>query len=438
MDYLPCRFQHTWRLCLSLALALLFLSLAWITIAQAQQPGDLDPTFNNGTGIVTTTITGYDGGFGMTIQPDGKIVVVGLSSSEFAIIRYTPDGSRDATFNNTGIVTTLLGGSWAWDVALQSDGRILVAGEEYEGGNADFVVTRYTISGSLDMTFNDTGIVTTDLGALYDFGHAIAILLNSEIVVAGESYQTYPETNRSIGVVRYDNDGNRDTTFNTTGIVTTSVGEGSAGHSVAIQPDGKIVVAGSDDNNIAVVRYTITGSLDTGFNGTGIVTAANGSGGSVAIQTDNKIVVVGGTGGATGDFILLRYNEDGSPDNTFNDDGVVTTTLSPHGDFALSVVIQSDAKIVVAGYSDFINSQSGNFAIVRYNPDGSLDTSFHRSGIVTTSISNGEDVACSVAIQPDDGKIVAAGYSCGTDACAFAVARYVVTGSTYLPVVLKE
>jgi len=234
--------------------------------------------------------------------------------------------------------------------------------------------------------------------------------------------------------VRYNTDGSLDTSFNSDGKVTTAIGSGDDhAVSVAIQSDGKIVAAGySNGSNwdFALVRYNTDGSLDTNFNSDGKVTTDFGGGAdyavSVAIQSDGKIVAAGYSNGSNFDFALVRYNTDGSLDTSFNSDGKVTTDFGSGSDYGSSVTIQSDGKIVAAGGSS--NGNNRDFALVRYKTDGSLDTSFDNDGKVTTAIGSGTEEAYSVAIQ-SDGKIVAAGYSNNGSNDDFALVRYNTDGS---------
>ena len=230
-------------------------------------------------------------------------------------------------------------------------------------------------------------------------------------------------------------DGDLDTSFGTGGkVVTSFLGQDDFVRSVAIQSDGKIVVAGETKNGtydeFALARYNPDGTLDTSFGNSGgkMITNSNNNGDharSVAIQSDGKIVLAG-AGDNTGndDFALYRYNTDGSLDSSFGTGGKVFTAVGSGNDFAESVAIQSDGKIVVAGYS--YNGSNDDFALVRYNTDGSLDTSFDSDGKVTTDVGSGSDVANSVAIQ-SDGKIVAAGNSKNGNYRDFALVRYAGT-----------
>jgi uncharacterized delta-60 repeat protein len=426
----------------------LSLSLTWLVIVFASSPGDLDISFN-GTGVVTTSINSLiDGGFAVAIQPDNKIVVAGTCDDieNFAVLRYNSDGSLDTDFNGTGIVTTSVGNGYeelGLSVVLQPDQKIVVAGAGTRTGMSnDLAVVRYNQDGSLDTDFNGTGIVTTPL-TVDSSGRSVALQADGKLVVAGDTWGPVWEPENTFVVVRYNQDGSLDTDFKGTGIVTTSIGEADSGRAVLVQPDGKIVVAGRSSYQFAVLRYTTAGELDTDFNGTGIVTTpvgTNSEGMSAAIQGDGKIVVAGlSETGGNHDFAIVRYNSNGSLDTTFNGAGIVTTDISAGFDEAHTIAIQPNRKIVVAGVSNF-GMSTGDFTIVRYNSDGNLDTTFGNGGIITTTISNNRDEARGIGIQ-SDGKIVAVGFENvdafgGTDVNV-AVARYIGDRYTYLPIILK-
>ena len=231
--------------------------------------------------------------------------------------------------------------------------------------------------------------------------------------------------------------GELDTTFDTDGKVTTSIGSGDDYvNSVVLQSDGKIVAAGYSYNgsnyDFAIVRYNTDGSLDTTFDTDGKVTTPIASGDdraySVVLQSDGKIVAAGYSyNGSDNDFAIVRYNTDGSLDTTFDTDGKVTTPIGSRSDTAYGVVLQSDGKIVAAGYS--FNGSDNDFAIVRYNTNGSLDTTFGTGGKVTTPIGSGNEEANSVVLQ-SDGKIVVAGSSVNGSNYDFAVVRYTISVSS--------
>lgn len=332
--------------------------------------GTLDSTFGTG-GKVTTDIGSDDRGYSVAIQADGKIVVAGYTYNgsnlyDFALVRYTGTGILDNTFGMGGKVTTSIGSSddYGYSVAIQADGKIVVAGTSLFTG---FALVRYDSTGSLDNTFGTGGKVTTAIGSGLSYGFSVAIQTDGKIVMAGYSPNG---GNNDFALVRYTSTGSLDNTFGSGGKVITAIG-GAAdeGSSVAIQTDGKIVVAGMSNNgtnrNFALARYTGTGSLDNTFGSGGKVTTTVGSyysvGHSVAMQADGNIVVSGHSyNGNNYDFDLVCYTGTGSLDNTFSSGGIVNTPLSGE-DIGYSVVIQADGKIVVAG------SSGDDFAVVRYN-----------------------------------------------------------------------
>ena len=211
-------------------------------------PGDLDLSFS-GTGKVITAVTeSHDLGASVLVQDNGKIVVAGVSiayGGMFALVRYNPDGTLDTSFNGTGKVTTPANSFDGGSAALQKDGKVVVAGTSYAITGDDFAVIRYNPDGTLDTTFNGTGKVTTAVasGNGTDSASALALQSDGRILVAGKSSVG---GHFDFALVRYNSDGSLDTTFNGTGIVTTDLGSDDEGAAdLVIQNDGKIVVAGS-------------------------------------------------------------------------------------------------------------------------------------------------------------------------------------------------
>lgn len=397
--------------------------------------GSLDTSFNSNGKVTTAVGTGTCKGEGVTLQDDGKIVVVGYSfnageQSCFTVLRYSADGSLDTSFGNAGKVTTAVAKqSNADGVAMQSDGKIVVAGNAFIDRNKnDFGLVRYNANGTLDTTFNGTGKATADFGA-QDLGHTVAVHGDGKIVVAG---YTTNGSKKQCALACFTANGSLDTSFNGTGkVITNFGGDGDAeGQGVAAQSDGKTVVVGyatvGGVQQFAVERHKTDGALDTSFGGTGRVLTAVGISGSnataVALQKDGKIVIAGyavGNSGRVYDFACLRYNTDGSLDQSFGDHGKVTTNV---GDGRASSLAVQDNKIVVAGSA--YDGDNNEFAVVRYNASGKLDTSFNATGTVLTAIGSKppeaeEDttprVSMAVINDPDgytnvrdyDGKVIA-------------------------------
>ncbi len=412
----------------------IFVILFLATVFRAQD-GSLDASFDT-DGKVTTDIVNSndDEGRGIGIQSDGKIIVAGnyynITNDDFAIVRYKTDGTVDSSFGTNGRVRTQIssGTDKAFSVGIQSDGKILVAGFCSVSGY-DFAVARYNGDGSLDTGFDTDGIVVTDLnnGGSDDRGYDVAIQSDGKIIVAG--YSANANGDKDFALVRYNNDGSLDASFDSDGIITTDFSSGSEdyGMGVALQSDGKIVVAGNSSDDFAVARYNPDGSLDTTFNGTGVVTTdlagKSDYGYAVAIQSDGKIVVAGTAfTGLVYNYAAVRYDTDGTLDSTFDGDGIVMTDIVGY-DFGSDVVIQPDGKILVAGYS--FDGSNYYFSAVRYNSDGSLDTGFDGDGKVTTTIgSKQDDRGFCIGLQ-SDGKIVVGGISkSDNDDYDFAVVRY--------------
>ncbi|MDO9185301.1 MAG: T9SS type A sorting domain-containing protein [Bacteroidia bacterium] len=402
------------------------------------QPSSLDSTFGI-NGKVVSSIGMEAAAYSIAIQSDGKIVVaggcqsmIGLDSfnGSFALIRYNSNGSLDNTFGSNGKVTTDfgIGGEGGNSVAIQSDGKIVVAGvTETNIGSYiyRFALVRYNSNGSLDNTFGSSGKIITMIGSS-DLGYSVAIQSDGKIVMAGESYSG---VNHDFALVRYNSDGSLDQTFGSAGKITTAIGNGEAGGgSVAIQSDGKIIVAGGD-GNFALIRYNNNGTIDNTFGSGGKVTTTIGNaynGRSIAIRNDGKILVAGsGEIGSKRVFGVACYNTDGSLDSTFSSNGKVSTDVGIDYNFATSVATQNDGKIVVTGLTTYENPYDTDFALVRYNSDGSLDSSLDSDGIVITDF-EGADCGNSVAIQ-SDGKIVVAGESTSRYSSYIAVARYINT-----------
>jgi uncharacterized delta-60 repeat protein len=412
----------------------------------AAPPGDLDTTFDTDGKVTSDFAASIDQGFAVALQADGKIVAAGVAvvsgMEDFALARYNTDGSLDPTFDGDGKVTTDFAGNLdqASGVAIQADGKIVAAGRADVSGTFDFALARYNTDGSLDTGFDGDGKVTTDFaGSVNDQAFAVAIQGDGKIVAAGRADVS---GTFDFALARYNADGSLDTGFDGDGKVTTDFVSGSSDQAfaVAIQGDGKIVAAGvadvSGNNDFALARYNTDGSLDTGFDGDGKVTTDFVSGSfdqafGLAIQGDGKLVAAGlaSVSGAA-QFSLARYNTDGSLDATFDTDGKVTTDFAGDFDQAFGLAIQADGKSVAVGAA--VVSGTVDFALARYNTDGSLNTTFSGDGKVTTDFAGMDDVAFGVAIQAN-GRIVAAGRVNNAGNYDFGLARYTCLRRTSRP-----
>jgi len=377
------------------------------SLARFNSNGFPDSTFSE-DGVANTPIASKsDYAWAATVQADDKLVVVG-SYGGFVLTRYKVDGTIDSSLSLDGIRSGPTGGT-AKDVAIQDDGKIILAGYTDE----DFAVARYLEDGTPDSTFSDDGYATTDIYG-EDRANAVAIQTGGKIILAGYRYNNY-YVGYDIEIARYNPDGSVEAQlYNTKAVII---------RDIALQDDGKIIFIG-DSSGFCLMRYNSNLNIDNSFGTNGkVITDVDPDGWesaySAVIQPDGKIVVAGFAQTLVSqDFALVRYNSNGSIDSTFGDNGKVFTDIDNSTDYARSLALQSDGKIVVGGYT--YSGGKNDFALARYNTDGSLDYSFGINGKVITTISNDQDYAYSVNIQ-SDGKIILA----GTSNNDFAIARYI-------------
>ena len=320
-------------------------------VARYNPNGTLDTTFS-GDGKQTTDFGGYEQANAVAIQSNGKIVVVGYSANNsttqgaaFALARYNPNGSLDTSFSGDGKQAIGSDFDSATAVAIQANGKIVAVGIccGYHGGE-DFAIARFNLNGSLDPTF---GFQTTSFRDS-NGANAVAIQPNGKIVVAGDTTSDIFRAPYNYALARYNTNGTLDPSFSGDGKQATSI-RGQA-NGVAIQSSGKIVVVG----NATIARYNTNGSRDTSFAGDG---SADFSGGAnaVAIQANGRIVVVGGG-------TIARYNTNGSRDTSFSGDGSADFDGGANG-----VALQANGRIVVAGIASGPGGPSDTvFALARY------------------------------------------------------------------------
>lgn len=387
-------------------------------------PGDLDPTFGNGGTVVTPVTPNDDNAIRVRIQSDGKIVTLGFAVdvnfdlTDYFIVRHNPDGTLDHSFGINGLVViNFIGEEFFSDFVILPDNKLLVAGTKFnQVGGLDFAVFRYLTNGTRDTAFGTNGVLTTSVGELPTTTN-IARSPDGKFVVSGLLFDK--DFSAEVIAVRYNADGTPDTTFGTGGITQTAVGESVLNiRETIISADGKMLIAGhasfDGDIDFFVLRYNADGTLDNSF-GTGGVAQTDIDGqpnivGGMALQSDGKIIVNGVNLTLTFDALLssiiVRYNPDGTLDDTFGRHGIVRIFEPIHDSagIGIALAIQPNDKILTAGI------HNGTFAISRYNPNGMLDTSFGNGGGVVTTLGDnpGFDRILALAVQ-SDGNIVAAG-----------------------------
>ncbi|HXE99924.1 MAG TPA: hypothetical protein VN458_06230 [Solirubrobacterales bacterium] len=378
-----------------------------------------------GDGFETVDFGGADKAQGVAIRSGGTIVVAGStrtgpSASDFAVARFKRSGSLDDSFSENGMKTTDFGGrDEAYDVAIQPNGRIVVVGTSTGGGRRTFALARYRKGGALDDSFSSNGKARTSFGVV---AKGVAIQANGRIVVVGR-------TRDEFAVVRYKRNGHLDDSFSGNGKTRTDFGDYDSAHDVAIQRSGRIVVGGqgSRHDDFALARYKRNGRLDRSFSSDGKRTvrfsgheAAEG----VAIQENGRLVAAGSTHpSAPGDsFAVARLKKEGGLDRSFGGefswlgDGKTITGFRDDA-AAHNLAIQRNGRIVVVGESGIKHTWNTffhfEFSLARYKRNGHLDHSFSGNGKQTTAFGPGDEVAYDVAFQSRRKLIVAGVISAG-------------------------
>ena len=413
--------------------------------------GELDPGFGSG-GMVSTDILGSsDEGMAVVIQNDGKIVAAGGAYTgttwDFALTRYLPNGTLDSSFGIGGKVTTHFpgGNSFINTIALQPNGRILVAGQARTAAtNFDFALARYTKSGALDQSFGVGGLVTTDFLTGNDNAWSLALQPDGRIVAAGIARNQV--ANDDFAMSRYNSDGSLDSTFgadHTGKVVTDLGGANNFLHAIALLPTGQIMAGGGvvdpvSNTDFVLARYTAAGVLDLSFGNQGIVQTDFFGSVDVAwylgVQSDGKAVLAGCALRMINDDPknlramagLARYNADGSLDPSFGGvGGQVVVEFVGMDVWPYAGAILSNGSIIIGG-AVVPDGEKASFGLACFTKDGMLDDAFGGFGGVETDFFGDDDFVNGIAIQPD-GKIVAIGDTVhpgsGLD---FALARYLM------------
>ncbi|MDH5325722.1 MAG: hypothetical protein OEY58_09700 [Gammaproteobacteria bacterium] len=367
-------------------------------------PGSLDHEYNYPAGFVsfgtppwtlstwprpkpTFTDTGHD-----MVMHNGKVLMVGSVTRDLAMYRFNLDGSVDTTFNNDGKVVynsteSSFGKSEeaAYAVRIQPDGKILLAGL-YSYFGREIGLWRFNENGSLDTSFSALSQpITPDLA---DFAYALALQSDGKIIVAGKSGLS-ADGIYNMTLWRFDSRGRWDITFGRYGVVSYTATPESVAHAMEIQSDGKIVVAGDSVLNgitaMTIWRFNSDGTPDNTFNGNGVVRNETGrltqwSNNALTLQNDGKILVTGTTGSSPNtDMIVWRYNSLGSLDTTFNQVGYLTVDSTGTNEAGHSITVHGDGKIVVTGMVTDADL-GANIGIWRLTDSG-VDTTFNHTGV---------------------------------------------------------
>nr|WP_302227156.1 M10 family metallopeptidase C-terminal domain-containing protein [Azotobacter vinelandii]WKN21139.1 M10 family metallopeptidase C-terminal domain-containing protein [Azotobacter vinelandii] len=368
---------------------------------------------------------GHDYGYDLALQSDGRILIGGQGSSNFGVVRLNADGTLDTGFSGDGKATFDIAGDYDYgrSLAVQSDGKILLGGYSFNPGtgNHDFSLIRLNANGSRDTSFSGDGRFSFDSGD--DYGYALAVQADGKILLAGSSYSPGDGATYDFGVIRLNADGTLDSGFGSGGEVAFDIaGSSDYIHGLSVLPDGKILLAGfgfnsaGGDYDFSVARLNADGSLDSGFGDAGTLVFDGGAGGddygyAMVVQSDGKILL---GGGIDDDFGVIRLNADGSLDSGFGSGGKAVFDVAGGSDSGRSLAIQADGKILLAGFG--YNPGSGNydFGVIRLNADGTLDTGFGSAGRAVFDIAGSYDEGQGLVVQAD-GKILVTGSSYNPD-----------------------
>ncbi|MFC4453900.1 hypothetical protein [Deinococcus sonorensis] len=386
-----------------------------VTVTVRGPAGSLDTTFGTQGIAVTPVGAGEDVPYAMAVQPDGKIVVAGrvagTVSDDFGVVRYTRDGALDPTFGAGGKVLIDFEGrsDIARAVALQPDGKIVVAGNATTGaGEERFAVARLNSAGTLDASFGTGGRVETAFpGSSADRAYAALVQPDGKIVVGGQANLASNTSGVDFALARYTATGALDAGFGTGGQVLTAMTAGSgteAIHALALQ--GSKIVAAGGEGDFRVARYTAAGTLDASFGTGGKVSAVFGAG---SIGVANAVVVDAQNrlvlaGQSQNDTAAARLTENGALDASFGEGGKKVIAINADNwDAANGLAIQSDGKVVLGGWVYGVGSQS-NFTVTRLTAGGQPDGGFGTGGTTVTPVATGikQDEAQALALQPDE------------------------------------
>jgi uncharacterized delta-60 repeat protein len=409
----------------------------WAGVAIASG-GGLDPSFSGDGWVRTLAVRSPSdtylprGSEDVALQPDGKLLVTGTildatSHWYFGVFRYTADGSLDRSFAEGGFAEVDLGNAeFAHAVAIQRNGRIVVAGEADCSFAVCFALVRFLPDGRLDRTFGANGVVRT-MFARYGASraHDVAVQPDGKIIAVGMRFLGNDAQNDELfAIARYLPNGRLDRSFSRDGLASVDFGFGDADASaVAVLRGGRIVVAGNGARNanrteedFAVARLRANGKLDRSFSGDGRATVDFGhrlSDGvhGLAPQRDGRILLAGSSGkrGTVPRISVVRLLANGRLDRSFGGGGKRLTRPGRYGGYANAVVQQPDGRIVVAGrVFDDNRLDTSAWTLARYGRRGALDRSFGHGGLVISDFSTGADWVGALAVQRN-GRIVAAG-----------------------------
>jgi uncharacterized delta-60 repeat protein len=424
------RIRHRTQL-IARAKSLLGLTLLITTASSIASPGELNSSFGSG-GMINICLgpaAADEWANGVAIQPDGGILLGGYVNNSYGLARFESDGTLDGGFGTGGRVLAILGsgGGGPVGMALQQDEKIVIAGSvsfsAFDPYARGFFAVRHDRNGNRDASFGNGGLATVLFNGAGAYASDMVVQPDGKVVVSGYAIQGYEQ---DFALARFDANGSLDSSFHGNGRVITDLGDRiDRCTSLGLQRDGKIIAAGYSGDMWALVRYNADGTLDNSFHGDGklrfVVPGYAYPTVSVAVQADGRILLAGSTGASSSSpqFTIYRFNSDGTADETFGLAGKVSTQVGASWSFCSSVVVQHDGKIVTGGWAD----GGPLFALVRYLNNGALDPAFGTNGVVLTRAGSGGGIILRLALQRD-GRILAAGRVWNGINSDFGLVRY--------------
>ena len=341
-------------------------------ITRYNADGSIDNSFaSNGTGIAddTTSISI----FSAVQQTDGKVIVCGDyyngTGYNFRLVRFKADGSVDSSFGSNGRVNTAVGNGSSDNIGrnilLQPDGKIILAGNTYINGNSDFIVLRYKTNGVLDSSYGTNGMTVTAIGNQSDNAYAIAMQQDGKVIHVGDHYDG---TLWSLAVLRYDTSGHLDNTFGTLGQVVMPLGTGDIyGYSVLVQGSQKIVVgAFSQTYNNTLLRFNSNGTPDNSFGNNGICyrSFATSDHANFIDTLSNGDIILANRSTLNNTYAFAKFSSEGLLDTTIGDSGLVVVTVNTGYDYSMTVAVDGSNHIIIGGYTNTANGN--NIVMARF------------------------------------------------------------------------
>jgi uncharacterized delta-60 repeat protein len=416
------------------------MSLCLTSVAWAD--GMLDPGFGAG-GLVTTNfgMLSIDVAGALALQPDGRAIAAGsaqlnLAQSFMAAARYLPSGALDPSFDGDGTTTIAFGVApelqgGTGQVLLQPDGRIILVGWFAQSlGGLHYALARLLSDGSLDPSFGTGGKVTTPLAGGVDAGRDGLLQPDGRIVVVGTAGSMAAPV---LALARYNMDGSLDGTFGTAGQASVPLPVPFRGGALALQPDGKLLIAGFTGGtvgpaDIGLVRLLPGGAPDPTFDGDGFVTSDFGAlefAAAVAVLGDGRILVAGHRSAPAADLALVRYLPTGALDTTFGTSGLATAD-SGSEEFSSELIVQPDGRLLVAGTA--FGPPSQDFILARFQANGAHDTTFGTAGFLRTDFGlTGGELGLAAALAGPDRILVSGSTMTLGTSDDFALARYIAS-----------